>query len=59
MEDPEELIVEYNLVDWMSRTYTGNDPTKRSLPLLNPGYAGLKLVGTKLTLVQDDEDDVA
>ena len=42
MSWPEPLIAEYNLTDWMSKTYHGSDPDKVSVTNpLKPLYSGL------------------
>ncbi|WP_434317507.1 DNA primase family protein [Leifsonia sp. P73] len=42
MSQPEPLIVEYNLTDWMNSTYSGTDPNKKTLPYpLKTNYKGL------------------
>ena len=44
MSKPELLIVEYNLTDWMSKTYKGSDPTKIAIPVLSESYRGITRV---------------
>jgi putative DNA primase/helicase len=42
MSSPEPLIARYDLKDWMSQTYTGSDPLKKSVVYpLAPNYRGL------------------
>lgn len=48
MDAPEPLIAEYELKDWYTPGYTGDDPIQRSRPHIKPGYYGL------LRTVHDD-----
>lgn len=41
MDLPEPLIVTYELKNWYSPTYTGNDPLRLSRPLIHPNYRGI------------------
>ncbi|MCI4659669.1 DNA primase family protein [Cryobacterium zhongshanensis] len=47
MASPEPIIARFDLKDWMSQTYTGSDPLKRSVvhPLA-PNYRGIQRQGT-------------
>ena len=41
MDKPEWLIDEYQLEDWYSKTYKGNDLSKKCCPSLKSTYAGI------------------
>jgi putative DNA primase/helicase len=41
MNDPEPLIIEFDLKDWKNPTYSGTETDKISMPLLKPNYRGL------------------
>jgi putative DNA primase/helicase len=53
MDNPELLIMDYDLKDWESKSYNGGDPNKRCIPSLKYTYNGL------LRRVADDVDDEA
>lgn len=53
MNKPEPLIVEYDLTDWMSKTYVGTDPNRLAMPSLHVSYRGLLRCGGQA----DDDDD--
>lgn len=41
MDEPELLIAQYGLQNWMNTSYTGTDPVKRSAPKLAVNYKGI------------------
>ncbi len=41
MNEPELLIAQYGLQNWMNTSYTGTDPSKRSAPQLAVNYKGI------------------
>lgn len=41
MNEPEPIIVQYNLTDWLSKTYKGSDVAKLASPSLNDRYRGI------------------
>lgn len=49
MDKPEWLIDEYKLEDWYSRTYKGNDLSKKCCPSLKSFYRGIQRVNTGST----------
>ena len=51
MDKPEWLIDEYKLEDWYSKTYKGNDLSKKCCPSLKTTYKGI----TRVIAVGDDE----
>ena len=54
MEQPEPLIIEYDLTDWKSKTYIGSDLNRIAMPTLKASYKGLLRCGTS-----DTEDATA
>ena len=49
MDKPEWLIDEYKLEDWYSKTYKGNDLSKKCCPSLKSFYRGIQRVNTSGT----------
>lgn len=45
MNDPEPLIMEYNLTNWMNPGYHGTDPDLRARPPLKSRYRGIQRRG--------------
>lgn len=58
MSVPEPLIAQYNLVNWMSKTYSGKDIEKLCLPSPNEMYRGLVSATPKI-LKGSTNDDTA
>ena len=56
MSNPEPLIINYELDDWKSTSYRGNDPNLIAKPTLAASYNGLLRV-EPITAVDDDNDD--
>ncbi|MET0886880.1 MAG: phage/plasmid primase, P4 family [Mycetocola sp.] len=62
MSAPEHLIDEYDLKDWMSKHYTGNDLDKKCVPTLRVNYIGVLRntsganMGVNATPSSDDDD---
>lgn len=54
MDKPEPLIIEYDLKDWMSPSYRGNDVNQICKPLIKNTYNGLIRVTNTVNL--DDND---
>lgn len=42
MDEPEPLILEYDVRNWMNQSYTGNDPRKLCQPDVKAAYHGLQ-----------------
>lgn len=57
MYGPEPMIAEYNLTDWMSKTYKGNDIDKLCVPALSASYAGFERRQQVAQIVNDDSDE--
>ena len=46
MDFPEPLILEYEVTEWMNKTYRGSDNDRRCMPELNDSYRGYVRIST-------------
>ena len=46
MDFPEPLILEYDVTEWMNKTYRGSDNDRRCMPELNDSYRGYVRIST-------------
>lgn len=46
MDFPEPLILEYDVTEWMNKTYRGSDIDRRCMPELNDSYRGYVRIST-------------
>lgn len=64
IDDPEPLILEYNLTEWMNPDYRGNDKRQICVPALKKNYTGPVRIEHKDEVVvpptsaQADEDEL-
>ena len=56
MDDPEPLIDEYDVREWMSHSYTGGDTGRKCMPDLKESYRGFVRVSTADTDDSGDDD---
>ena len=59
MTAPEPLVIDYDLRDWMNRTYTGNSLQKAIPHPLKPYYRGLQRIAPQGTALSDEDADPA
>ncbi len=53
MDEPEPLILEYNVEQWMNKSYKGADPSKKAMPELKEFYRGLQ---RDINLINEETD---
>ena len=53
MDEPEPLILEYNVEQWMNKNYKGADPLKKAMPELKELYRGLQ---RDINLINEETD---
>ena len=46
MDFPEPLILEYDVTEWMNKSYRGSDNDRRCMPELNDSYRGYVRIST-------------
>lgn len=46
MDSPEPLILEYDVTEWMNKSYRGSDNDRRCMPELNDSYRGYVRIST-------------
>ena len=55
MNEPEPLIAQYNLTDWMNPNFKGQDPKQMCVPPLKSTYAGLIRIGCEDAIDEEPE----
>lgn len=58
MDEPEPLILEYDVRNWMNQSYTGNDPKKLCQPDVKAAYHGLQRYNKQAIVKDADTDDI-
>lgn len=56
MANPERMIDDFKLTQWMNPTYSGTDPDKRCMPRLKTNYKGLVRQVAAAAATSEDDD---